>query len=72
MVVKVGHLESELIGAVCERVHERLPEDRAALCASFVRQYYRWVPQEDLAGRSVADLYGAAVAHVEIARERAR
>jgi len=71
MAVKTEALESELIDAVCARVRESLPDGRSAPCEAFVRQYYHWVPPEDLAERSPEDLYGAAIAHWEFARERA-
>ena len=35
-----------------------------------MRQYYHWVPAEDLADRSPLDLYGAAVAHWNLAQQR--
>ena len=71
MAVKGAELESELIDAVCERVRERLPPDQATPCEAFVRQYYHWVPAEDLADRNPLDLYGAAVAHWNLAQQRA-
>ena len=71
MAVKGADLESELIDTVCERVRERLPADQVAPCESFVRQYYQWVPAEDLADRNPLDLYGAAVAHCNLAQQRA-
>jgi glutamate dehydrogenase len=71
MAVKGADLESELIDTVCERVRERLPADQVAPCESFVRQYYQWGPAEDLADRNPLDLYGAAVAHYNLAQQRA-
>ncbi len=71
MAVKGADLESELIDTVCERVRERLPAGQVAPCESFVRQYYQWVPAEDLADRNPLDLYGAAVAHWNLAQQRA-
>ena len=71
MAVKGADLESELIDTVCERVRERLPAGQVAPCESFVRQYYQWVPAEDLADRNPLDLYGAAVAHYNLAQQRA-
>ncbi|HEY4829437.1 MAG TPA: NAD-glutamate dehydrogenase, partial [Solirubrobacteraceae bacterium] len=71
MAVKGAELESELIDSVCERVRERLPSDQATPCEAFVRQYYQWVPPEDLADRNPLDLYGAAVAHWNLAQQRA-
>jgi glutamate dehydrogenase len=70
MAVKVGDLEAELIEAVCGRIKEELPEAQRSLAESFIRQYYHWVPAEDMAGRAPADLYGAAMAHWNLARER--
>ncbi len=71
MAVKGAELESELIDTVCERIRERLPADQQQPCESFVRQYYQWVPAEDLADRNPLDLYGAAVAHWNLAQQRA-
>jgi glutamate dehydrogenase len=71
MAVKGADLESELIDTVCERVRERLPAGQVAPCELFVRQYYQWVPAEDLADRNPLDLYGAAVAHWNLAQQRA-
>ena len=71
MAVKAAELEAELIDTVCARVRDRLPNEQAAPCVTFVRQYYHWVPPEDLADRSPLDLYGAAVAHWNLAQERA-
>jgi glutamate dehydrogenase len=71
MAVKGAELESELIDTVCERVRERLPSQQVAPCEAFVRQYYQWVPAEDLADRNPLDLYGAAVAQWNLAQQRA-
>ncbi len=71
MAVKGADLESELIDTVCERIRERLPADQQQPCEAFVRQYYQWVPAEDLADRNPLDLYGAAVAHWNLAQQRA-
>ncbi|MHB8691381.1 MAG: NAD-glutamate dehydrogenase [Solirubrobacteraceae bacterium] len=69
MAVKAGD-EASLIDSICARVRERLPEGAAAPCEKFTRQYYRWVPPEDLTERSQLDLYGAAVAHWNLAQQR--
>ncbi len=71
MALKAGDLEAELIDAVCARIREELPDERASMAVEFVRQYYHWVPQEELAGREPSDLYGAALAHWTLARDRA-
>ena len=70
MAVKTAELETELIDTVCARVRQRLPNEQVAPCEAFVRQYYHWVPPEDLADRSPIDLYGAAVAHWNLAQQR--
>jgi glutamate dehydrogenase len=59
-----------VIEGVCARLHEHLPEPDAAQAEEFVRQYYRWVAPEDLEGKSGLDLYGAALSHLNFARER--
>jgi len=69
MAVKGADLESELIDTVCERVRERIPAEQVAPCEAFVRQYYQWVPAEDLADRNPVDLYGVAVAQYNLAQE---
>jgi len=38
--------------------------------ADFLRQYYRHVPPDEMAGRDPLDVYGAAVAHYALAVER--
>ncbi|HUO71520.1 MAG TPA: NAD-glutamate dehydrogenase [Solirubrobacteraceae bacterium] len=71
MAVKAAELEAELIDAVCARLRERLPQNQASRCDAFVRQYYHWVPPDDLAGRSSLDLYGAALTHWNLLQRRA-
>ena len=63
-------VDAALIDSVCTRLHDQLAEDDARLAEAFVRQYYRWASPEDLAERTPLDLYGAAVAHLELARTR--
>jgi glutamate dehydrogenase len=60
MAIKPTEPESELIAEVGARIRERLHDEQAE---RFVRQYYRWVPAEDLIEREHLDLYGAALAH---------
>ena len=71
MALKTADLKTELIDAVCARVRERLPAEQAPSCEAFVRQYYHWLPPEDSAARSPLDLYGAAIAHWNLAQRRA-
>src|ERR671915_373535 len=70
MTAKVEELEAALIDTVCSRVRERVGDDEAPQVEEFVRQYYRWVPPEDLAGCSPLDIYGAALAHWNFLRKR--
>src|ERR671911_2017255 len=63
-------VKDELLDKVVDRIREQLPEDQAPQVEEFVRQYYGWVTPEDLNGRSPVDVYGAAVAHWNIARQR--
>jgi len=60
MAIRPTEPESELIAEVGARIRERLHDEQAE---RFVRQYYRWVPAEDLIEREHLDLYGAALAH---------
>jgi glutamate dehydrogenase len=59
-----------LIDSLCVRVRARLPDSRVAACESFIRQFYHWVPPDDLADRTAADLYGAAIAQWNLAQDR--
>jgi glutamate dehydrogenase len=65
-----GNLEAELIDVLRARVLESMPTAQVPACTEFVRQYYHWLPAEDLADRSEADLYGAAISHWTAARRR--
>jgi glutamate dehydrogenase len=70
MALKAEQLESGLIDAICERARDELPPDEVARAEPFLRQYYRWVPPEDLERRSEAELYGAALSHWKLAQTR--
>lgn len=45
-------------GATGRRPRARLEE--------FIRQYYRWVPEEELVGRGEGDVCGAALTHWDV------
>jgi len=68
--MKVEEVDEALIEGVCSRIREQLPADDAELAEAFVRQYYRWVSPEDLEERTATDLFGAALAHFELAKKR--
>ncbi len=70
MDLRAEEAEAELVQSVCGRLHDDLAPDLVVPCEAFVRQFYHWVPMEDLAGRSTRDLYGAAMAVWGFARDR--
>ncbi|HSN22061.1 MAG TPA: NAD-glutamate dehydrogenase, partial [Usitatibacter sp.] len=57
-----------LLEQVLRIADERLPAEAAGEARAFIARYYEQVDIEDLAARAPADLYGAAVAHLELAR----
>src|SRR5436305_8634527 len=63
-------VDAALIDTVCSRVRERVEAEQAPQLEEFVRQYYRWVPPDDLVGRDALDLYGAALAHWKFLEQR--
>ena len=60
----------ELIETVCARLRDQVSPELIDQCEAFVRRFYRWVPVEDLGGRSVDDLCGAAMASWRFAGDR--
>src|SRR5215210_2941843 len=62
--------KDELLDRVVDRVREQMPDDRASQAEEFARQYFAWIPREDLDGRSPIDLYGAAMSHFGFAYQR--
>ena len=58
----------DLLGQVTERLKQRLPEEQADLAVVFAQQYYANVAAEDMADRSLDDLYGAVLSHWHFAR----
>ncbi|NMG75371.1 NAD-glutamate dehydrogenase [Aromatoleum diolicum] len=55
--------------AVLEQIETRLPADQVALVAPFARRWFGQVAPEDLADRSVEDLYGAVLSHWHFSRK---
>jgi glutamate dehydrogenase len=51
-------------------VREKFPDDRSETAARFVRLYYARVRADVLETRDLLDLYGAALAHLGLARQR--
>src|SRR3954447_14298739 len=62
--------EATLVETVVSRVHVEPPDPEAGLQEEFLRRYYDRITQDDLAARDPADLYGAALAHLELQRAR--
>ena len=49
MAVRTDNVEPSLVDSLCSRVRERVEGADAEQVEEFVRQYYRWVPAEDMA-----------------------
>ncbi len=60
----------EIIDRLVDYVTRKLPKEEAPLVKHFVRQYYLSVSAEDLASRSILDLYGAVVSHWQYLSDR--
>jgi glutamate dehydrogenase len=71
MTASRDQMKAELVQRVTERVHTRLEGRRAEEAERFVRQFFRHVPPDDLAGESADNLYGAALALWGLAHQRA-
>ena len=72
MSLKPDEAKAGLIERTVEHAHAKLPPEQAARLEAFIRIYYRAVAADDLLERSVVDLYGAALAHVNFGAKRAR
>jgi glutamate dehydrogenase len=70
MPLEAEQAEEALIESVCTRLVDQVPSELVGECEEFVRQFYHWVPLEDLSGRTIHDLCGAAMASWEFARYR--
>jgi glutamate dehydrogenase len=68
--VTVQDVDEALLDTVCSRLRAHLSGDEAKQAEAFVRQYYRWVAPDDIAERTELDVYGAALAHFDLARRR--
>lgn len=62
--------ETELVRKLKEQASRRLSDDQAKSIDPFLERYYHRVPEEDLQDTELLDLYGAAVAHWDLARQR--
>ncbi|HLB14888.1 MAG TPA: NAD-glutamate dehydrogenase domain-containing protein [Burkholderiales bacterium] len=71
MAARTDKAHAERLDQILALVREKLPAEARGPVEAFVRAYYRQVDPEDLAERSPADLYGAALSHWNFARRRA-
>jgi glutamate dehydrogenase len=62
--------KSEVLDRIIGMIHDRVPSEQAGQAESFTRQFYRRVDPADLKPRGVSDLYGAALAAWNFARQR--
>ncbi|AHY45708.1 NAD-specific glutamate dehydrogenase [Rubrobacter radiotolerans] len=63
--------KGEVLERVIERVEEHVDPEQAATVEEFIRQYYAWVPEDELRELDPVDVYGAAVSHYNFLRQRA-
>ncbi|HXV34235.1 MAG TPA: NAD-glutamate dehydrogenase domain-containing protein, partial [Gaiellaceae bacterium] len=71
MSSKPDEAKAGLIEKTVEHAHAKLPGEQAARLEAFIRIYYGAVAAEDLLERTVSDLYGAALAHLNFGMRRA-
>ncbi|NMG55567.1 NAD-glutamate dehydrogenase [Aromatoleum aromaticum] len=64
-----AEVDAAQFDAVLEQIANKLPADQAALIEPFARRWLGQVAPEDLADRSVDDLYGAVVSHWQFVRK---
>jgi glutamate dehydrogenase len=70
MVLRAEEAEAALIQSVCDDLGDGIAPELVHEREAFVRQFYHWVPLEDLAERSTRDLCSAAMAVWDFARDR--
>ena len=68
MQAKNEEAVTHLLNDVFEFARGRLPEPTFKVVEPFLRHYYDFVDADDLQSRSIADLYGAALAHWQTAQ----
>ncbi|HTU29952.1 MAG TPA: NAD-glutamate dehydrogenase [Solirubrobacteraceae bacterium] len=70
MAVRTDDLELDLIDSVLEAVTTRLGHEPSWPCAEFVRQFFHWVPPQDLREREVSSLAETVLGEWEMAARR--
>lgn len=63
MTHRVKESRADIIQKVIKHIHDKLPEKEAKILEIFVENYFQSASPDDLAARSVLDLYGAALSH---------
>ena len=69
MLTRTEDKVRRLFDDVMACARERLPDAAFAAFEPFLSHYYGQADEEDVLSRSVADLYGAAMAHWQLARK---
>jgi glutamate dehydrogenase len=62
--------KAELIERAVAHARSRLAAEQADLAVPFLHNYWSRVPAEDLVERDPLDVFGAAVAHLQLGKER--
>ena len=70
MSSKPDEAKAGLIEKTVEHARAKLPAEQAERLEAFIRMYYGAVAADDLLERSVADLYGAALGHLNFGSRR--
>ncbi|HEV8065560.1 MAG TPA: hypothetical protein VGP46_12035 [Acidimicrobiales bacterium] len=70
MGTTASEVRADVIGRIITHATKRLTDDQLALFKPFVEQYYADTDPADLTERKIADLYGAAMAHLTMATTR--
>jgi NAD-specific glutamate dehydrogenase len=70
MAVRADDLELDLIDSVLEAVTARLGHEPSWACAEFVRQFFHWVPAQDLRERELDALAALVLGAWEMAARR--
>ena len=63
--------KDEIIANVSERLRKHLPDQLAEPAAQFANRYYAGVAPDEIAESPPEDLYGAALAHWQLAASQA-
>ena len=70
MAVQPKTQQAELIADIVALARERASSEDLESVVAFLTRYYEGTSYDDLAEREIGDLYGAAVAHLNLARRR--